>query len=146
MHFLSTVSPHVVTSNKLVRGRTGNYWDPNGELKLDHFTFPLKRPRSERVAGGRSRPTCFWFSSRALAAAQGLPAFLPYLVITIPVGAPSHQWPPLLFPLCLVARRWGNKDQITPALESVLGLQKGEPGAGERWLLAFLQFISGFPY
>lgn len=53
-------------------------WLQSKDLRWDQFTFPGKKPRSERVLGCRGASFCC-FSWRALVAAHDLPAFSPHV-------------------------------------------------------------------
>lgn len=118
---MSTISPYdIFISNELVKGRSTDYQSCNSNLRLDHSAFPRRKSRSKRGTGGRIGAISCSFSPRALVTAQELPTFSSYLIMAFFING-------LHFSSLLSqsTRRWYNKDQITSALELVLGTGEG---------------------
>ena len=125
-NFLGTTSPHdILISDKLVRRRIMDHqvWDT--ELRWNHFTFPVSKPKFRSVTkGAKSEPfpagfhlqlwlqlrTCLHFSQASLPVCQ---------VLLILTGG-------LLFSsaLCQTGGRYGNENQITSAPELVMMAEK----------------------
>lgn len=98
-NFLGTTSPHdILISDKLVRRRIMDHQGWDTELRWNHFTFPVSKPKVQKChIRGKIRAISCWFSSSALIAAQNLLAFLPGLIVRVSGVTHPHWWSPILF-------------------------------------------------